>query len=40
VTDAVSDTLDIKNFRTALIGAFLISVFGTAGQWLVRVILS
>ena len=40
VTDAVSDTLDIKNFRTALIGAFLISIFGTAGQWLVRVVLS
>lgn len=40
LTDAVSDTLDIKNFRTALIGAFLISVFGTAGQWLVRLILA
>ena len=40
VTDAVSDTLDIENFRTALVGAFLISIFGTAGQWLVRVIFS
>jgi len=37
--DAASDTLNIKGFKTALLGALLISLFGTVGQWLVRVIL-
>lgn len=40
VVDAVSDTLNIKGFKTALLGALLISLFGTIGQWLVRVILA
>jgi putative membrane protein len=40
VTDAVSDRLNIKDFKTALIGALLISLFGTIGQWLVRVVIA
>jgi putative membrane protein len=40
VTDAVSDRLKIESFKTALIGALLISLFGTIGQWLVGVVLS
>ena len=40
VIDAVSDSLNIKGFKTALLGALLISLFGTAGQWLVRLILA
>lgn len=39
LTDALSSSLNIKDFRTALIGALLISLFGTVGQWLVRVVL-
>ena len=34
VVDAVSDSLNIKSFKTALLGALLISLFGTLGQWL------
>jgi putative membrane protein len=40
VIDAVSDSLSIRGFKTALLGALLISLFGTVGQWLVRVILA
>lgn len=40
VTDAMSDRLNIKSFKTALIGALLISLFGTIGQWLVRLVLA
>lgn len=40
LTDAVSDRLNIESFKTALIGALLISLFGTIGQWLVGVVLS
>lgn len=35
VTDAISSSLRIDSFKTALIGALLISVFTTIGQWLV-----
>lgn len=38
VVDALSDSLSIKGFKTALLGALLISLFGTVGQWLVRMI--
>lgn len=38
VIDAVSDSLNIKGFKTALLGALLISLFGTVGQWLVGMI--
>ena len=40
ITDAVSDRLNIRDFKTALIGALLISLFGTIGQWLVGVIIA
>lgn len=40
ITDAVSDRLSIKDFKTALIGALLISLFGTIGQWLVGIIVT
>jgi putative membrane protein len=40
LVDAVSDTLNIKSFGTAFVGALLISLFGTVGQWLVGVILA
>jgi putative membrane protein len=39
VTDAMSSRLDIDRFQTALLGALLISLFGTAGQWLVGSLL-
>jgi len=40
ITDAVSDRLNIRDFKTTLIGALLISLFGTLGQWVVRLILT
>lgn len=40
VVDAVSDTLNIKSFGTALAGALIISLVGTVGQWLVRLVLA
>lgn len=36
VTDSVSSSLSIRDFPTALLGALLLSLFGTAGQWLLR----
>lgn len=33
LTDALSDRLEIKNWRTALVAAVLISALGTAGEW-------
>jgi putative membrane protein len=38
VVDAVSDTLHIRSFGTALVAALIISLVGTVGQWLVRMI--
>lgn len=38
VTDALSSNLNVKDFRTALLGALLLSLFGTAGQWLARLL--
>jgi putative membrane protein len=35
VTDSVSSNLSVRDFRTALIGALLLSLFGTIGQALV-----
>ena len=40
VVDAVSDKLNIRSFGTALVGALIISLLGTIGQWLVRLILA
>jgi putative membrane protein len=34
VTDALSSNLNVKDFPTALLGALLLSLFGTMGQWL------
>ncbi len=36
ITDAVSDALKIDSFGWALGAALLMSVLGTAGEWLVR----
>lgn len=36
ITDAVSDSLQIDGFRWALGGALMMSLLGTAGEWLVR----
>ena len=38
VTDAVSSNLSVKDFPTALLGALLLSLFATAGQWLARLL--
>jgi putative membrane protein len=40
LVDAVSDTLNIRGFGTALAGALVISLLGTVGQWLVRLVLA
>lgn len=40
IVDAVSRTLTIRSFGTALVGALIISLFGTLGQWLVRAALT
>jgi putative membrane protein len=36
ITDAVSKSLHIRSFSTALVGALLMSLFGTIGEWVVR----
>jgi putative membrane protein len=36
LTDALSSNLKVRDFPTALLGALLLSLFGTAGQWLAR----
>ena len=36
ITDAVTDHLTIDSFGWALGGAFMMSVLGTLGEWLVR----
>jgi putative membrane protein len=36
VTDALTDRLTIDSFGWALAGALMMSVLGTAGEWLVR----
>jgi putative membrane protein len=36
LTDVFSDNLTIRGFAPALIGALLMSAFGTAGEYLVR----
>jgi putative membrane protein len=36
LTDALSANLKVRDFPTALLGALLLSLFGTAGQWLAR----
>jgi uncharacterized membrane protein YvlD (DUF360 family) len=36
VTDALSDSLTIKSFKTAFLAALLMSLFGTLGEWLVH----
>ena len=40
VVDAISDTLNIRSFGTALIGALIISLLGTLGQWMLRLVLA
>lgn len=40
LTDALSSQLRIRSFGTALLGALLISLFGTAGEWVVRLVLA
>jgi putative membrane protein len=40
LVDAVSDTIHIRGFGTALAGALVISLLGTVGQWLVRLVLA
>jgi putative membrane protein len=39
VTDAVSSNLSIRDFSTALLGALLLSLFCTLGQWLLRFLI-
>lgn len=36
ITDAFTDRLNIAGFGTALLGALLMSVIGTLGEWAVR----
>jgi putative membrane protein len=36
VTDALTDRLTIDSFAWALAGALMMSILGTAGEWLVR----
>lgn len=36
ITDAISDALTIDSFAWALGGALMMSVLGSAGEWLVR----
>jgi len=40
LTDSMSSRLNIASFKTALVAALLISLFGTIGQWLVRVVVA
>jgi len=39
VTDSLSSNLSVRDFRTALLGALLLSLFGTIGQALLRFLL-
>jgi putative membrane protein len=39
ITDKLTDHLKIDNFGWALLAALMMSVIGTLGEWLVRVIL-
>ncbi|CAN5775179.1 phage holin family protein [soil metagenome] len=39
ITDALTDHLTIDGFRWALIGALMMSVLGTLGEWMVRSVL-
>ncbi|MEO8182420.1 MAG: phage holin family protein [Deltaproteobacteria bacterium] len=39
VTDSLSSNLSVRDFRTALIGALLLSLFGTIGQALMRLLI-
>jgi putative membrane protein len=39
LTDALTDHLTIDNFRTALLGALVMSLIGTVGEWVVRALL-
>jgi putative membrane protein len=36
LTDALTDRLSIDNFGWALLGALMMSLLGTVGEWLVR----
>lgn len=38
VTDSLSSNLRVKDFPTALLGALLLSLFATAGQWVARIL--
>ncbi|MEY2931986.1 MAG: hypothetical protein RL033_2735 [Pseudomonadota bacterium] len=38
VTDRLSSNLIVRDFRTALLAALLLSLFGTVGQWLARLL--
>lgn len=38
VTDALSSNLTVRDFPTALLGALLLSLFGTATQWVLRML--
>jgi putative membrane protein len=38
LTDALTDHLTIDGFGNALLGALIMSLFGTLGEWLVRAI--
>jgi putative membrane protein len=39
VTDSLSSNLSVRDFRTALLGALLLSLFGTIGQALMRFLI-
>jgi len=39
LTDALLDSLKIKSLGVALVGAAVMSLFGTAGQWLVHLLM-
>jgi putative membrane protein len=36
LTDALTDHLTIDGFKTALLGALVMSLIGTVGEWIVR----
>ncbi len=40
ITDAVTDRFSVAGFGNALLGALLMSVIGTLGEWLVRTAFS
>ncbi len=39
ITDTLTSRLDIDGFKWALIGALVMSIIGTVGEWLVQMIL-